>query len=102
MLAAITSFLGGLNWAAVGAFFVGIAGVVFGMFRNEQAKSKTAKAEQKVAQKDAEVAAGNAAASQAAAKASAAAHRASVVTKKIKNADLDKVGEELGILREDK
>lgn len=102
MLAALSSLLGSLDWAAVGAFLVGLAGVVFGMFRHEQAKTKTAQAEQKVAQKDAEVAAGNAAASQAATKAVTAAQKAAVETKKIKEDDLDRVGAELGILRDDK
>lgn len=90
------------NWAALVGAALAIIGVVFGVFRDQQAKVATAEAERKVAEKTAAVAEGNAAARQAETK---AVTNAATVEKQVAatpDSELDKLGAELGILRDDK
>ena len=97
----ITALLSKLNWGAIVGIFAGIAGVVFGLFRNQQAKTATAEAKRAVAEKTAAVEKGNAAASLAATKAVSAATQAANEVSRIPDSELDKEGASLGILRKD-
>lgn len=102
MIAFLAGLLKKVNWGTIAAVVVGITGVVFGMFRNQQAKTATAEADRKVAEKTAAVAEGNAAASRAETKAVTNAATAAKEVAAIPDSELDKAGAELGILRKDK
>lgn len=102
MMALIVGLLKKVNWSAIAGIVIGIVGVVFGMFRNQQAKTATAEAERKVADAAARVAEGNAAARQAETKAVTNAASAAKEVAAVPDSELDKLGAELGILREDK
>ena len=101
MLSVLKTLLSKINWTALVGTVVGIAGIVFGMFRNEQAKTATAQADQKVARKDAEVATQEAKATERKAEAVQNAAEAVKETKAIPDDELDKEGAEMGILRKD-
>lgn len=105
----ITALLSRIRWSTVASVGAAIAAILFGLFQRQ--KAETAKAEAKaasadaakqVAQKEAEVAQGNLAASKAGAEAVTAAQSAAKEVASIKDEDLDAVGKEMGILREDK
>ncbi|WP_412021550.1 hypothetical protein [Burkholderia cepacia] len=96
----IVSFLVAHLGAILG-LLAGASGVLFGMFRHQQAKTATAKAAAQVAQADAWVAAGNAAAAQAgqqAVVAAAAAQQQAAVTP---DSDIDARLADIGALRKD-
>lgn len=96
----IKTLLSKINWGALVGLLVGIAGVVFGLFRNEQAKTATAVSERKVAEKEAEVARGNAEAHKAGTKAVETAATVKEEVEKLQDSELDQVGREMGILRD--
>lgn len=100
MMTVLRALLSRLNWGAIVGAVVGIAGVVFALFRNEQAKTATAEAERKVAEKTAEVAQGNADAHKAETKAVTTAAEVKKEVSNLPDADLDRVGREMGILRD--
>jgi hypothetical protein len=109
MGAFIATLFGRIRWSTVVSVGAAVAAIVFGLFQRQkagtaqaEAKAAAADAAKQVAQKDAEVAQGNAAASKAATEAVKAAHSAMQETSSIPDEDLDKVGREMGIMREGK
>lgn len=102
MIAFLSALLKKVNWSAIVGAVIGIAGVVFGLFRNQQAKTATAEAAQQVAEKTAAVEKGNAAARQAETNAVTNAAQVAKEVAAVPDSDLDKLGAEMGILRKDK
>lgn len=102
MITFITTLLSKINWTAVLSILGGIAVAIFGLFKVKQGETLEAQAKEQVAKKTVEVSQGNLAASQAATEALVAANQAAQEVKAIPAEDLDKVGAEMGIMREDK
>ncbi|MDN7893034.1 hypothetical protein QZM93_30985 [Burkholderia cepacia] len=84
-----------------GPWLLAAAGVLFGMFRHQQAAAATAKAAATVAQAQATVDAGNAAAAQVGQQAAAAAADAQQQAAATPNSDLDARLADIGALRKD-
>ncbi|WEM05530.1 hypothetical protein HJJEPNFP_00030 [Ralstonia phage BOESR1] len=100
MMTILRALLSKINWAALGGLVVGLVGVVFALFRNEQAKSATAEAGRKVAEKEAQVERSNAEAHKAATTAVETAVSVKEEVEKLPDSKLDQVGRELGIIRD--
>lgn len=96
----IVSFLVAHLGAIVGTL-IGAGGVLWGMFRHQQAKTATATAAAQVAQADARVDASNAAAAQVGQQAAAAAAGAQQQAAAVPNSDLDAQLGQIGALRKD-
>jgi hypothetical protein len=84
-----------------GPWLLAAAGVLFGMFRHQQAATATAKAQAQVAETKATVAAGNAAAAQVGQQAAAAAAGAQQQAAATPDSDLDAQLGQIGALRKD-
>ncbi|VWD61020.1 hypothetical protein BLA18628_07219 [Burkholderia aenigmatica] len=84
-----------------GPWLLAAAGVLFGMFRHQQAATATAKAQAQVAQAQATVDAGNAAAAQVSQQAAAAAVGAQQQAAATPDSDLDARLADIGALRKD-
>lgn len=100
MLTFITGLLGSFNWAKLIPWVLGAAGVLFGLFRHQQAKITTAEANQKVTEVTSEAAQANAEAEIRRAETQKNAALAKAETAKIPESDLDKEGEAMGIVRD--
>ncbi|NIE67484.1 hypothetical protein [Burkholderia sp. Ax-1719] len=96
----IATFLAA-HLAAIIPWLIGGAGVLFGLFRHQQAKTATAKAAATVAQAQASVATSNATAAIAGQQAVANAEQASQQAAAIPDANLDAELQKLGALRND-
>lgn len=96
----IVSFFVAHLGAILGAL-VGAGGVLWGMFRHQQAKADVAAAHEQVAQANARVDADNAAAAQAGQQAAAAAVNAQQQVAATPDSNLDARLAELGALRKD-
>lgn len=84
-----------------GPWLLAVAGVLFGMFRHQQAATATAKAQAQVADAKATVAASNVAAAQAGQQAAAVAVGAQQQAAATPDSDLDARLADLGALRKD-
>lgn len=96
----IATFLAA-HLAAIIPWLVGGAGVLFGVFRHQQAKATTAKAAATIAQAQATVAQGNAAAALAAQQAAVNQAAAEQQAAAIPDANLDAELKQLDALRKD-
>jgi hypothetical protein len=84
-----------------GPWLLAAAGVLFGMFRHQQAATATAKAQAQVAQAQATVDAGNAAAAQAGQQAVVTAASAQQQAAAVPDSDLDQQLSQIGALRKE-
>jgi hypothetical protein len=98
----LTALTGAFHFLAIfGPWIAAAAGILFGMFRHQQAKAATAKAAASVAQAQVSVAQGNAAAALAGQRDVANKAEADQQAAAIPDANLDAQLQQLGALRKD-
>jgi len=97
-MSAILGWIGGY-WPAVGAGLAAVAAFIYGLLVKRKAAADVANAQAIKERIRADVLEGNAKASQKAADVAAAAGQASVEVKRTPASDLDKLAEQLGVLR---